>query len=449
MKTNIRLMGVALSLAAAALVFSCKKEEAQVQPEADGKVTAAAIIPVGTCVDNPDGSPTDTYLMGANVWTTGNTYIIRGYVRVVPGASLTIQPGVIVRGECEGTLIVERRARIDAQGKPTDPIIFTSNKPGCEKKPGDWGGVIILGSAPNNQGPNVPVEGIYFSGGTSLGYHGGTVPTDNSGIFRFVRIEYAGGELKEGNESNGLTLGSVGSGTVIDHVEVLYSQDDGFEWFGGTVNCTYLYAFGCSDDDFDSDLGYSGRVQWAAGVKPRGVYSEPFPGATNGIESDNDGAGSGAAPKTDPAFANVTLAGPCEVPDPPVFGTGVLVRANADLDLFNAVVLQWSRGTDRTASGPGDVFGTVTVFDGGTVAGDPAGILATPGPGPFRVCPVVCPNPPNLVPFSYIQGGIPAGFGLVPTKYQGAFSANPAENVDWFAADKWLSFPCFGCSDVI
>lgn len=418
------------------------------QPEADGKVTAAAIIPVGTCVDNPDGTPTNTFLSGAITWTTGNTYILRGYVRVVPGASLTIQPGVIIRGECEGTLIVERGAKIDAQGKPTDPIVFTSNKPGCTKQPGDWGGVIILGDAPNNQGTNLPVEGIYYSGSAGLGFHGGTNAADYSGILRFVRIEYAGGELKEGNESNGLTLASVGDKTVIDHVEVVYSQDDGFEWFGGTVNASYLYAYGCSDDDFDSDQGYVGRVQWAAGVKIFKAVSEPFANSTNGIESDNDGPGSGALPKTDPRFANVTLAGPCEDPDPPVFGTGALVRANSDLDLYNSLILLWTRGTNRTTSGPGDVFGGVRVFNGGTVTGDPSGIGVDPSPGPFRVCPIVCPNPPNLVPFSYLPGGVPAGLGFVPTAYQGAFSANPAENANWFAADKWLSFPCFGCSDI-
>lgn len=452
MTTNIRVLSAALSLAVAALVSSCK-EEVQVQPEADGKVTAAAIIPVGTCTDNADGSPTNTLISVNTTWTAGNTYILRGYVRVLSGATLTIQPGVIVKGECEGTLIVERGGKIDAQGTASTPIVFTSNKACDLKRPGDWGGVIILGAAPNNVGNNVPIEGITFPTGTTFGFHGGTNAADNSGFFKYVRIEYAGTRIGPDNEVNALTLGSVGSGTTIDHVQVVYAQDDAFEWFGGTVNATYLYAYGASDDDFDTDLGFVGRVQWAAGVKVSTL--ETANNQSNGFESNNQttvngGAGNaGALPKTNPRFANVTLSGPCANPDAPQFGTGALVRQGSDLDLYNASVINWTKGTDRTTSGTGDVFGSVSVFNGGTIAGDATGITADAGAGNYAACPLAaCPAAPNLTPGANTQGSIPIGLGFVATNYRGAFSANSADNAGWNATSGWLNFPCFGCSAV-
>jgi hypothetical protein len=444
MKTNIRVLSAALSLAVAALVSSCK-EEAQVQPEADGKVTAAAIIPVGTCTDNADGSPTNTLISVNTTWTTGNTYILRGYVRVVSGATLTIQPGVIIKGECEGTLIVERGSKIDARGTANSPIVFTSNKDNCSKAPGDWGGVIILGNAPNNKGTNVAIEGIQFPAGTTFGFHGGTVATDNSGFFQYVRIEYPGGEISDGNEINGLTLGSVGNGTVIDHVQVVYAQDDAFEWFGGTVNASYLYAYGASDDDFDTDLGYVGRVQFAAGVKVSST--EPTLGASNGFESDNDGTGSGDLPQTNPRFANVTLVGPCADPDAAVFGQGLLLRRNTSLDLYSSVVLKWTKGITISSATP--TLGSVSVFDGGTLTPNPiTGVTASTGNGTYSPCPLACPAAPNLIPTTNTAGTIPAGLGFVSTTYRGAFSAVSSNNTNWNLGGTWLSFPCFGCGTI-
>ena len=157
------------------------------------------------------------------------------------------------------------------------------------KNPGFLGGVIILGNGVTNQGTNVPIEGLTFAAGTQFGYYGGINNNDNSGRFQFVRIEYPGTEVSEGNEINGLTLGAVGLATLVDHVQVLYSQDDGFEFFGGAVNARYLYAYGNSDDDFDTDFGYVGKVQFAVSVKT--VSSEPGAGASNGFESDNDATG--------------------------------------------------------------------------------------------------------------------------------------------------------------
>lgn len=166
------------------------------------------------------------------------TYILKGWVYIANGAELTIEPGTIIKGDkqTKASLIAERGGKLIAQGSASEPIVFTSEEAPGNRKPGDWGGVILCGKARNNQ------TEMQIEGGPRT-KHGGNDDADNSGVLSYVRIEFAGYPFNTDQEINGLTLGSVGSGTKIDHVQVSYSNDDSYEWFGGTVNCKYLVAY--------------------------------------------------------------------------------------------------------------------------------------------------------------------------------------------------------------
>src|SRR6187549_2250525 len=194
------------------------------------------------------------------------TYKLRGLVYVTNGAILTIEPGTKIVGESgkNGGLIITRSSKIIADGTKDKPIVFTSEA--ATPARGDWAGVVILGNAPTNASFN-GVQGVgEIEGGVNnsdgLGLYGGTNPADNSGILRYVRIEYAGYAFLPDKEINGLTFGGVGNQTIVDYVEVAYANDDSFEWFGGTVNCTHLISYKTLDDDFDTDNGFAGKVQF-------------------------------------------------------------------------------------------------------------------------------------------------------------------------------------------
>jgi len=274
-------------------------------------------------------------------WTKNNTYLLQGFVYISNGAVLTIEPGTVIKGDkgTKGTLIVTRGAKVSANGTPSEPIVFTSNE--ATPNYGDWGGVIVLGYAPTNQlyngtaglglieGGIDPVKGLYGGGDQP----NGAVANDNSGILRYVRIEYAGIAFQPNNEINGLTMGGVGSGTTIEYVQVSYANDDSFEWFGGTVNCKYLIAYRGLDDDFDCDFGYSGKVQFALSVRDPAVADQS---SSNGFEVDNNAAGTGATPKTRATFSNVTILGPSGVVDP-LFKRAAHLRRNNEIGIFNSV----------------------------------------------------------------------------------------------------------------
>lgn len=238
--------------------------------------------------------------------TNDRIWILNGYVYVTAGATLTIEPGTVIRSDIsnKGALIIERDARIQANGTATQPIVFTSGKAPGERTPGDWGGVIILGNATTNRGTN-PRPTI--EGGVGRTY-GGTNDADNSGVFRYVRIEWAGIAAQPGSEINGLTTGGVGTGTVIEYVQTTFANDDAFEFFGGTHNARFLVAHATADDDFDFDFGYRGNIQFAVALRDPSFVD---PGdAGNGIEADNDGSGTNASPNTRPVLSNFTMIGP-------------------------------------------------------------------------------------------------------------------------------------------
>lgn len=230
-------------------------------------------------------------------------YTLKGWVYIADGAELTIEPGTVIKGdkETKAALIAERGGKLIAKGTATAPIVFTSEQAKGSRKPGDWGGVILCGKAPNNAGEQ-QIEGGPRS------KHGGSDANDNSGVLEYVRIEFAGYPFQTDKEINGLTLGSVGSGTKIDHIQVSYSNDDSFEWFGGTVNCDHLIAYKGWDDDFDTDYGFSGNVQYGLSVRDSKIADTS---QSNGFESDTNASGTtDVSPLTKAIFSNITFIGP-------------------------------------------------------------------------------------------------------------------------------------------
>lgn len=230
------------------------------------------------------------------------TYELYGWVYIPAGAELTIEPGTVIKGVSgtKASLIIERGGKLHAVGTKSAPIVFTSDRPAGSRRPGDWGGLILLGRAVNNMGE------MTIEGGPRAN-HGGQDNADNSGELCYVRVEFAGYPYREDEEINGVTFGSVGSGTKVSHVQVSYSNDDSYEWFGGAVNCDHLVAYHGWDDDFDTDNGFSGKVQFCLGVRnPRLADTS----VSNGFESDNNADGSAATPRTSCVFSNVTFVGP-------------------------------------------------------------------------------------------------------------------------------------------
>lgn len=268
-------------------------------------------------------------------------------VYVKNNATLTIAPGTIIRGDklTQGTLIITRGAKIIADGTAANPIVFTSNEAVGARNEGDWGGLVLLGLAKNNQPGGVAnIEGIVP---TTDSQYGGNFDNDNSGILRYVRVEFAGIALEPNKEINGITFGSVGNQTIVDYVQVTFSGDDSFEWFGGTVNCKHLIAYRGLDDDFDCDFGYRGKVQFALSIRDKDLSDAP--GDSNAFECDNDAAGSTAQPKTRPIFSNVTLVGPkgngtTALPTGEKFEKAFRLRRNSAVSVLNSLVTGWEKG---------------------------------------------------------------------------------------------------------
>lgn len=259
----------------------------------------------GNNQDDPNISRTLQGSYERNITLTGGTYTIKGYVYFTSGTVLTIPKGTILKSDIsqKGALIIEKGARIEAIGTAQEPIVFTSGKPAGQRQRGDWGGIVLLGNAPTNR-PLSPAPLV--EGGIDRRY-GGTVANDNSGTMRYVRIEWAGVAAEPGSEINGLTLGGVGAGTTLEYIQVSYGNDDAYEFFGGTVNAKYLVAYATSDDDLDFDFGYTGKIQFAV-IQRRPEIADTDAG--NGVEADNDGAGTSATPFTKPVLSNITWIGP-------------------------------------------------------------------------------------------------------------------------------------------
>ncbi|MBO0935229.1 IPT/TIG domain-containing protein [Fibrella sp. HMF5335] len=293
-------------------------------------------------------------------------YVLKGYVYVAADYTMTIAPGTVIKGggpeldplgkNAAGTLIVERRGKLIANGTAASPIVFTSNKAAGQRKPGDWGGIVLIGKSPTNR----PGVTTYFGGirGTAETYN---EPEDNSGLLQYVRIEYAGtGQpLVADSKLAGLTLIGVGRGTVINNVQVTQSSADAFSWYGGTVDAKYLVANRTTRNEWATNWGYVGRVQFGVGLRDATVAD---PAGSNGIESQNYDPGENAdgtpitrlngLPQTAPVFANISTfafsTAPTAIsaasPGLGYYQSGVYLRRNTGFSLYNSLIYGYPEG---------------------------------------------------------------------------------------------------------
>jgi hypothetical protein len=333
--------------------------------------TAAYAAP--TDVTTLDGTaaglpvPGELNITGNLTLDAGKVYLLKGVIVVRSGGKLTIPAGTLIR--CEGninanpknyaTLLVERGGQIFIQGTKDKPVVFTSSK-NTNRERGDWGGLVVCGRARNNQlngttNDNVQLEGfnnITFD--NVLARHGGTDDNDNSGSIAYCRIEFAGFAFEANREINGLTLGSVGAETVLHHIQVSYGGDDAFEWFGGKVNSSYLISYKTTDDDFDTDFGYSGWSQFGLGVRDTAYYDLSYnatsgASTSEGFESDNEATGTASVrPYTKGIFSNYTMIGPVPVGakytdlnsvSRAAFRRGVRLRRNSSQSIVNSIFM--------------------------------------------------------------------------------------------------------------
>lgn len=316
------------------ITTSCRKIEMDGKGDGDG--------------NTPESTTLEGKISSDRTLKSSNIYKIRGIVYVTNGAKLTIEPGTVIQGESatKGALVITRGSQILASGTSDKPIVFTSDA--TAPKRGDWGGVVICGKAPTNSSFNGTaglgqVEGG-VNNGEGLGLYGGTAADDNSGTLKYVRIEYAGYAYLPDNELNGLTLAGVGSGTTVDYVEIFKANDDAIECFGGTVSLKHTLFISTLDDDFDTDNGWSGKVQFGIVMRDSAIAdiskSESF-------ESDNDANGSALTPQTSGVYSNITVIGPratlANVGNS-LFLCGAQIRRNSSISIFNSVIMGYPTG---------------------------------------------------------------------------------------------------------
>jgi hypothetical protein len=371
----------------------------------------------------------------------GKDYIIEGQVSVVDGATLTIAPGVTLEGS-ENTgqpnfLAVLQGGRIYAEGTQNAPITFT----GPTETAGSWAGLVLAGRAGCNE--EIGGQPCQFEAVPSITY-GGDVFDDNSGVLRYVRILYAGQEIAPDEELNALTMLAVGNGTTLEYIQVDNGLDDGFEWFGGTVDLRHGICSNMSDDCFDSAQGYRGRGQFLLAYQGNAAS---FTSDPHGIESDNTDPTSGTEPRTQPFFSNMTLVGNEQGGG----GEGVRIRRGAGGNYSNMVVTGYQ---DRclnlndaetfglaTAEAQGERLSITHSFMGGCLSGtfedaggDPFLVSAfyAAGEGNGEGDPLLSIYLPTAESPVLVGGQAPSNPFFTPVPYRGAFSGpNDAWHRGW------------------
>ncbi|MBN8705623.1 MAG: T9SS C-terminal target domain-containing protein [Bacteroidetes bacterium] len=385
--------------------------------------------------------------------SASKTYLLKGFASIEDGGELVIPAGTVVKGDfvTRGTLIVKRGGKLTVNGTASSPVVFTSKQDAGKRNRADWGGIIINGKSSNN----LP-GGTGISEGNGGPHGGGTSPVadDNSGSIRYLRIEYGGTKVSPDNEVNGLTMNSVGSGTTIEYVQAHMIADDGFEWFGGTVNAKYLVSSGNDDDAFDIDNGFSGKLQFIFGIQDPAL-------ANRGHEVDNDATGSTATPVTKPTIWNATIvgaysAGATSVKANDDDNDGLYFRRNSSGLMSNYIVTNF-RGygfnIDGSASKTNAVNGNLYVKNsilfnnkvgltkGGyevSFKGDTTGVASLISTWNIKVqdpglASIDFENP-NPVPAALVTGGTPSGTSLDPSAtYMGAFGTT-----NWLTG--WTNF---------
>lgn len=396
---------------------------------------------------------------------SGHFYTLKGVTRVMAGKTLTIEPCVKVIGNDPDSALVVRSGvpgdvncqfapgtpttppgRIIAAGEAMAPIIFTSAKPPGSRAPGDWGGVMVLGRGRYNlanQQTSAPIEGLLNT--ECYGWFTDEFNDESSGKLEYVRVEYASRQSGTGLETNGLTLGGVGSGTSLHHVMVSNSNDDCFEWFGGAVSGHHLIAFNCDDDMFDADNSFSGHLQF--------LFGRQFPTTaeddSRGFEIDS--GPTQPEPHTTAAWSNFTVCGggPTDMTPSSKKREGIALRSGTDGSMMNGFVTGFAAGGLAAYTFVGTKLTHMHIFNvprlfaeshDTTALGGPEWFTAKEGNSaedPDRFCDCWAPKP-VAIPATPIQGGIPTGFEDETADYVGAFKdTSPASNwmqglwVDW------------------
>ncbi|MBC7850747.1 MAG: hypothetical protein H7Y31_13485, partial [Chitinophagaceae bacterium] len=283
-----------------------------------------------------------TGVLTTQTLTAGQPYLIKGQTFIPSGVTLTIPAGTVIKGDkaSKGVLIVQPGGKLIANGTAASPVVFTSAQSAGERDRGDWGGIVLLGDAWVNQAAIPAIEGITPTQTYGNITSPATNEAQNAGTLTYVRIEYAGIELTPNNETNSLTMGGVGSGTTIDNVQVSFGGDDGFEWFGGSVNAKHLVSLSTWDDDFDTDFGWGGKVQFGLAVR------NPFfadQSGSNSFECDNgpnaNDTNGGAAGYSRGVFSNITVLGPRETNARSIsanYANAIHIRRRTAISIFNS-----------------------------------------------------------------------------------------------------------------
>ena len=298
-------------------------------------------------------------ITSSTTWTRDNTYFLQGYTFVINNATLTIEPGTVIKGKVStgsaaASLVITRGAKIMAEGTASSPIIFTSELDNLNgnlgiNDVGLWGGLLIMGNATinsraNSQPAGTPaqdqIEGLSVTG-PEIAYatFGGTNDDDNSGVLRYVSIRHGGAVIGGDNEINGLTLGGVGRGTTLEYIEIFANKDDQIEFFGGTVNARYLVLGFGNDDSLDFDQGYRGNIQFVFSIQSD-IGTDR---GDKGIEWDGATAPLDASPKGVVTVANATFIG---IGGSGGANTAVNIRDNVEARLYNSVFVNFARGLD-------------------------------------------------------------------------------------------------------
>ena len=302
-----------------------------------------------SCSSDSTDTPSSTFVVDPNNFTgiindgevvlsAGTTYKLTGKLQVNAGATLTIPAGTKIEGT-GGTasyIAIAQGGKLNVNGTSTNPVVMTSGL--TTKKAGDWGGLVICGKAPINR----------VTGGASTAQsevadltYGGTIANDNSGSIRYLRIEYAGAAYNSEKEFNGVSLFAVGSGTTFEYVEAYQGADDGFEFFGGTVNTSNLISFGNEDDQFDWTEGWIGtNTNWYGKLS--------FGKGNRGIEADNFELGFANTPISSPTITNITLIGAGSAADATIYteNQALKMRRGTKAIFSNVVLSDWKTGID-------------------------------------------------------------------------------------------------------
>ncbi|WP_394773161.1 hypothetical protein [Flavobacterium sp.] len=362
-------------------VSSCQNDDSSADSSFSMKASGADYTGYPATVQTVSGDITTN-----TTWTSDKVWEIDGVVRVKGGATLTIQAGTFIKakplgtGVATGVLVITKTGKIDAQGTATAPVIFTSynlldGNAGTVATPGDFGGVVVLGDAQVNNGSvtNI-IEGLGDQSVVSDFYYGGSNNAHNGGALNYIRIEYAGRIITTQTdvEINGLTFGGVGSGTIVDHVQVSYGRDDSFEFFGGTVNASHLVSFAPDDDNFDFDLGFTGTITKAIAIADSNSTHSLSGGNpdSNGIELDNNAGGTATTLITRPVINQLSIIGVSSTTVADLYENAIHVRRAGNISLTDVTVTGYNKGVNfESPSLPsGSVYSKVSIHGFDNVA---------------------------------------------------------------------------------